>query len=34
MSYIASIGRLGKDIWAMPQDDIVIFFHVCSHEFS
>ncbi|KAH6672446.1 hypothetical protein B0J14DRAFT_593683 [Halenospora varia] len=27
MSYIASIGRLGKDIWAMPQDDIVIFFH-------
>ncbi|KAH8672848.1 hypothetical protein BGZ60DRAFT_373634 [Tricladium varicosporioides] len=27
MSSIASIGRLGKDIWAIPLEDIVIFFH-------
>ncbi|KIM97189.1 hypothetical protein OIDMADRAFT_168942 [Oidiodendron maius Zn] len=27
LSYIASIGRLGKDIWAIPLNDIIIFFH-------
>ena len=34
LCYIASIHRLGKDIWAIPLEDIMIFFHVGHSPFA